>query len=168
MTAAEEIVDIVDEADAVIGQASVRAARAANLLRRGVAAIIRDRRGGIYVHRRADTRDAFPGRYDMFVAGNVSSGESYGHAIRRELAEELGIDGVEPAFLFKFRYRDLGVNWWTCVYDLVWEGPIQHQEEEIAWGAFIPESDLTAKLDEWPFIPGGLPLFRRYLDERWR
>lgn len=44
--------------------------------------------------------------YDMFVAGVVTSGESYDDAIRWELAEELGIEGAEPAFLIKSRYRD--------------------------------------------------------------
>ncbi len=166
LTAAEEIVDLVDEDDEVIGQAPMREVWARNLLRRGVAAIVRNRRGEILVHRRADTKDVFPGMYDMFVAGIVGSGESYEDAIRRELAEELGIEGVEPAFLFKSRYRDPDVNWWTCGYEVVWDGPIHHQDEEIAWGGFMPEADLIAKLGDWRFVPGGLQVFRRYLDER--
>jgi len=48
----------------------------------------------------------------------------------------------------------------------VWEGPIHHQEAEIAWGEFIMEPDLVARLEEWPFVPGGLKLLRRYLAER--
>ena len=59
-----------------------------------------------------------------------------------------------PAFLFKSRYRDADVNWWTCVYEVVWDGPISHQEQEIAWGGFMPEADLIVKLDEWRFVPG--------------
>jgi len=161
----EEIVDLVDEDDEVIGRAPRHEVLVRNLLRRGVAAIVRNNRGEIYVHRRADTRDAFPGMYDMFVAGLVTSGESYEDAIRRELAEELGIEGTEPAFLFKSRYRDADVNWWTCGYEVVWDGPI-HVSEEIAWGGFMPEGDLIVKLEKWPFIPGGIQLFRRYLDER--
>ncbi len=114
LTAAEEIVDLVDEDDNVIGRAPRREVRARNLLHREVGAIVRNRRGEIYVHRRVDTKNVFPGMYDMFVAGIVTSGESYDGAIRRELAEELGIEGVEPAFLFKSRYRDADINWWTC------------------------------------------------------
>ncbi len=161
----EELVDLVDEDDEVIGQAPMCEVRACNLLRRGVAAIVRNHRGEIYIHRRADTRDAFPGMYDMFVPGIVTSGESYDGAIRRELAEELGIEGVEPAFLFKSRYQDADVNWWTCGYEVVWDGPI-HLSEEIAWGGFMPEADLIVKLDKWRFVPGGIQLFRRYLEEQ--
>jgi ADP-ribose pyrophosphatase YjhB (NUDIX family) len=98
----------------------------------------------------------------------VTSGESYDDAIRRELAEELGIEGAEPAFLIKSRYRDSEINWWTCCYEVMWDGPIVHREEEIAWGRFMPEDELIASLDEFPFVPDGLVVFRRYLDERAR
>jgi isopentenyldiphosphate isomerase len=163
--AAEEIVDLVDEEDRVVGQAPRREVRTRNLLHREVAAIVRNRVGDIYVHRRTVTKDVFPDMYDMFVAGVVTSGESYEEAIRRELAEELGVQGVEPALLFKSRYRDPDINWWTCCYEVVWDGPVRHQEEEIAWGRFMPEGELTAKLDELPFVPDGLVVFRRYMDE---
>jgi isopentenyldiphosphate isomerase len=121
--------------------------------------------GEIYVHRRAETKDVFPGMYDMFVAGVVTSGESYDDAVRRELAEELGVQGVEPAFLLKSRYHDADINWWACCYEVIWDGPIRHQEEEIAWGRFMSETELTAQLDRLPFVPDGLVAFRRYLGE---
>jgi isopentenyldiphosphate isomerase len=167
-SATEEIVDVVDEHDRVVGQAPRREVRARNLLHREVAAIVRNGRGDIYVHRRTATKDVFPGMYDMFVAGVVTSGETYEDAIRRELSEELGIDGVEPAFRFKSRYRDPAINWWTCGYEVMWNGPIRHQEEEIAWGRFMPETDLLAKLEEWPFVPDGLVAFRRYREGQGR
>jgi isopentenyldiphosphate isomerase len=164
-SASEEVVDIVDEDDEVVGRAARRDVRTRNLLHREVAAIVRNGRGEIYVHRRTSTKDVFPNMYDMFVAGVVTSGETYEGAVRRELAEELGIEGVEPAFLFKSRYRDADVNWWTCVYGVVWEGPIRWQEEEIAWGGFMSQTELIAKFDEWPFVPDGLVVFRRYAEQ---
>lgn len=163
-----EIVDLVDENDEVIGRAPRQEVRGRNLLHRKVAAIVRNNRGEIYVHRRTETKDVFPGMYDMFVAGIVISGESYQGAIRRELKEELGIDGADPAFLFKSRYRDTDTNWWTCGYEVMWDGPIRHQEQEIAWGGFMSQVDLIARLDQWAFVPDGLQVFRRYLDERGR
>ncbi len=164
--AAEELVDVVDEDDRVVGQALRTDVRGRNLLHREVAAIVRDRRDAIFVHRRTETKDVFPGLYDMFVAGVVTSGEGYDQAIRRELAEELGIDGVHPSFLFKTRYKDPAINWWTSVYEVAWDGPVRLQEDEIAWGAFMPQGDLVEKLETWPFVPDGLLVFRRYLKER--
>ena len=164
--ATDELVDVVDEGDRVVGQALRRDVRGRNLLHREVAAIVRNTGGEIFVHRRTETKDVFPGMYDMFVAGVVTSGEHYDEAIERELGEELGIEGVRPSFLFKTRYEDPAINWWTAVYEVVWDGPVRMQEDEIAWGAFMPQADLVAKLDAWPFVPDGLLVFRRYLRER--
>jgi isopentenyldiphosphate isomerase len=162
----EEIVDLVGENDEVTGRASRRSVRAGNLLHREIASIVRNGRREIFVHRRTETKDVFPGMYDMFVAGVVTSGETYEVAVRRELAEELGVEGVEPAFLFKSRYHDEENNWWACVYEVSWDGAVRLQDSEIAWGEFMPEADLIAKLDEWPFVPDGLEVFRRYFGGR--
>jgi isopentenyldiphosphate isomerase len=157
---------VIDEDDRVIDRAPRSEVRARNLLHREVAAIVRNGGGEIFVHRRTETKDVFPGMYDMFIAGVVASGEGYDDAIRRELAEELGIEGVQPAFLFKCRFRDPDINWWTCVYEVVWEGPVRLQEDEVAWGAFMREANLVGTLDGWPFVPDGLLVYRRYLEQR--
>ena len=162
----EEMVDLVDEDDRVVGVAPRSEVRSKSLLHREVAAICRNRDGAIYVHRRTETKDVFPGMYDMWVAGVVSSGETYEGAVRRELEEELGIAGAEPTFLFKHRYLDRHLNWWTEAFEVRWDGPIRHQPEEVAWGAYLSEAELVAKLDEWPFVPDGVEVFRRYLKER--
>ena len=158
--------DLVDEDDEVIGRASRRSVRAGNLLHREIASIVRNGLGEIFVHRRTETKDVFPGMYDMFVAGVVTSGESYDMAVRRELAEELGVEGVEPAFLFKSRYQEEDNNWWACVYEVSWDGSVRLQESEIAWGVFMPEDELIARLDHWSFVPDGLEVFRQHFGER--
>lgn len=159
-----ELADLVDEEDRVVGRATRREVRARTLLHRGVAILCRNPEGEIYVHRRTDSKDVFPGLYDMFVGGMVEAGESYDEAARRELAEELGVVGPEPAFLFKHRYDGPGNRVWTAVYEVRWAGPVVPQAEEIVWGRFMSEDELLGKLDEWTFVPDGLEVFRRYLD----
>jgi isopentenyldiphosphate isomerase len=146
-----------------VGAAPRTEIRALNLLHRGVAIIVRNRSGGIYVHRRTETKDVFAGMYDMVVGGMVAAGESYEESARRELAEELGVYGVEPAFLLKHRYRGDENNAWMSLYEVVWDGPIRHQEEEISWGTYMSEDDLASKLHEWAFSPDHLEVFMRYL-----
>ncbi len=53
-------------------------------------------------------------------------------------------------------------------YEVMWDRPIRHQKEEIAWGGFLPEEELIAKLDQWRFVPDGLHVFRLYLKEHRR
>lgn len=157
---AEEVADLVDADDVVIGRATRREIRAGKLLHRGVAVLCRNDAGQVYVHRRTDTKDVFPGLYDMFVGGMVAAGEDYAVAARREVHEELGITGL-PVFLFKHRYDGRDNPCWLCVYEVAWDGPIAHQADEIAWGAFLSTDELTAKLDDWPFVPDGLEVFDR-------
>jgi isopentenyldiphosphate isomerase len=161
----DEQVDLIDEQDRVIGRAGRRQVRRANLLHRGVGVVCRNSAGQIYVHRRTDSKDVFPGMYDASVGGVVASGERYQDAARRELAEELGIVGPEPSFLFMHRYRGAQVDTWNAVFEVVWDGPIVHQPEEIAWGAFLTEEELRWRLETgtWTFVPDGLELLRRYL-----
>lgn len=156
--------DLVDEQDRVVGVSSRATIRKDKLLHRGVAVLCRNSKDEIYVHRRTLSKDVFPGMYDMFVAGLVASGESYELTARRELAEELGIVGPDPTFLFKYRYRGRDNPAWFAVFEVRWDGPLRPQPEEIAWGAFMPEADLLQRLSEWKFVPDGLEAFRLYLD----
>ena len=55
--------------------------------------LCRDPAGRLYVHRRTDDKDVYPGMYDMTAGGVLAVGETYLEAARRELAEELGGPG---------------------------------------------------------------------------
>ncbi len=160
----EEMTDLVDEDDRVIGRAPRSEVRRRNLLHRGVGVLCRNSAGDVYVHRRTDSKDVFPGMYDAFAGGMVASGESYEAAARRELAEELGVVGVELRPLVKQRYRGPDLQTWNTVFEVVWDGPIVHQASEIAWGAFVPVRELRRKLQLWEFVPDGLMALRFYLD----
>jgi isopentenyldiphosphate isomerase len=162
----EETGVLVDDEDRVIGTALRSEIRARNLPHRGVAILVRNPAGEIYVHRRTTTKDVFPDMYDMVVGGMVIAGESYEETARRELAEELGVEGVRPDFLFRHRYRGKKNNAWISLYLVVWPGPIRHQESEISWGEYMTGDEIVAKLAEWQFAPDHLELFDRY--RRWR
>ncbi|HET9006976.1 MAG TPA: hypothetical protein VFQ04_09685, partial [Actinomycetes bacterium] len=43
-----------------------------------------------------------------------------------------------------------------------WDGPVRPQASEIAWGAFLTLDELDTRLEEWPFCPDGLEVFRRW------
>jgi len=161
----EEIVDLIDERDEVIGRATRSRVRSEVLLHREVAAMVRNRRGELYVHRRTQTKDIHPGLYDMFVAGVVSSGEGYREAIRRELSEELAIRASDPGLLFMHRYHGSDNNFRAAIFEVEWNGPIRQQPEEIAWGAFVSGPRMRTLLERWTFVPDGLEVYARYLEQ---
>jgi len=104
----DELLDVVDDRDRVVGQASRREVRRRRLLHRFSSVLCFDGAGRVYVHRRTDDKDVYPGMYDTAAGGVLAAGETYLEAARRELAEELGVVGPEPRFLFRHRYRGPG------------------------------------------------------------
>ncbi|MFI8534401.1 NUDIX hydrolase [Streptomyces aquilus] len=163
MSAADEILDILDEHDQVVGQSPRGEAYARGLRHRCVFIQARDAAGRLFVHRRTPTKLAFPSLYDMWVGGVVGAGESYDDAALREAEEELGVSGLpEPAFLFKFLYDDgAGQSWWSAVYEVRCELPVSPQVEEIAWHDFLTEDEVERRLTEWEWVPDGLDAYAR-------
>lgn len=161
MSAADEILDIVDEQDRVIGQSPRGEAYAKGLRHRCVFIEARDAQGRLFVHRRTPTKLVFPSRYDMFVGGVVGAGESYDDAALREAEEELGVSGLpSPSYLFKFLYDDgAGQTWWSAVYEVRCELPVSPQVEEVAWHGFLSEAEVERRLTEWAWVPDGLAAY---------
>ncbi|KUM71307.1 NUDIX hydrolase [Streptomyces curacoi] len=168
MNAADEILDIVDEHDQVIGQSPRGDAYAKGLRHRCVFIEARDARGRLFVHRRTPTKLVFPSRYDMFVGGVVGAGESYDDAALREAEEELGVSGLpRPTYLFKFLYDDgAGQTWWSAVYEVRCELPVSPQAEEVAWHGFLAPEELERRLTEWAWVPDGLAAYERLRTHR--
>lgn len=163
---AEEWVDLVDLENRIVGCTTRADVRKNNLLHRGVGIMCRNSRGQVYVHKRTDTKDVFPGMYDMFVGGVVGHGESYEAAATREIEEELGVRGVTVRFLFSHLYQGDRNRSWIHVFDVTWDGDITHQAEEIVWGGWIAEGELEAWADSVEVVPDGLDVFNHWLE--WR
>ncbi|MET9295534.1 NUDIX domain-containing protein [Streptomyces sp. NPDC003077] len=159
---ADEILDIVDEQDRVVGQAPRGEAYARKLRHRCTFILARDAEDRIFVHRRTAHKLVFPSHYDMFVGGVVGAGESYDEAALREAEEELGVSGLPaPVPLFTFLYETGEHSWWSTVYEVRCTMPVHPQEAEIAWHAFLTDEELERRLGEWPWTPDGLAAYQR-------
>ncbi|MFF9067613.1 NUDIX domain-containing protein [Streptomyces sp. NPDC014891] len=164
MSAAEEILDVVDEQDRVIGRAPRAEVYARGLIHRCVFVRVRDAEGRIFVHRRTPVKLVFPSMYDMFVGGVVGAGESYDEAALREAEEELGVRGLprpEPVLTFLYDSAGVAGRWWSAVYEVRCELPVDPQAEEVAWHAFLTEAELAERLGDWPWVPDGLAAYER-------
>jgi isopentenyldiphosphate isomerase len=139
-----------------------------NLRHAATGVLVRNSAGEIYVHRRTPTKDLYPSYYDFSAGGVVAAGEDPYDAVVRELDEELGISGVELIRLPEGDYADAHTAYHAYLYTCVWDGPVQHQPEEVEWGTWMSPADLVAKLDAgtWSFMPDTVallgPLVRAY------
>jgi len=164
MDPVEELVDVVDDGNEVVGVAARRTVRDENLLHRCTYVFVLNAGGELYIHRRTDTKDVYPGFYDVGAGGVNAAGESYEGCARRELEEELGVS-AEPVFRFLHRYEGPSGRVWGGAFDVVWDGPIVWQPSEVVWGAFVPLVEADAMIAREPFCPDGLEVFGRWRRE---
>ena len=162
----EELVDWIDDRDRVLGSVTRAEMRRRNLLHRTVAILVQRSTGEVYVHRRSESKDLFPGLLDLFVGGVVQSGESEDRAAAREVAEELGIRGAPLEPLFVTAYEGPETRARIAVYQVIYDGPLTLQAEEVLWGDFVPAADLGGWLRREAFVPDGRVVFEELQHRR--
>lgn len=155
-----ERVQLYDAAGRPAGTADRTRMRAENLSHAATAVVVRDALGRVHVHRRTDSKDVHPGRHDFAAGGVVEVGEDPHEAALRELAEELGIAGVELEPVLVGHYSDDRIDCWGHCFTTTWDGPVTLQPEEVAWGDWWPVDRVVAELrahpDRWMPDTAGL------------
>ena len=73
----EEIFDIVDERDEVVGRRPRSEVHRLGLQHRAVHVLVFNARGELFLQKRSMQKDCFPGAWDSSAAGHLDSGESY-------------------------------------------------------------------------------------------
>lgn len=149
------IYDPEDPDGRVVGEAPRERMRAENLPHAATAVLVRRSTGEIYVHRRADTKDIWPGRHDCAAGGVLQAGEDPDEAAVRELAEELGIEGAVLAPLGRRWYLGPDTTYFAYAYATTWDGPIRFADGEVAEGWWEAPRRLYERLQDpsWPFVP---------------
>jgi isopentenyldiphosphate isomerase len=119
--------------------------------------------GELCVHRRTLSKAIYPGYWDVAAGGMVQADESYAESAARELAEELGVSGVELTAHDHFYFEDTGNRLWCSAFSAVWDGPLKLQPEEVLEARFIPVEQVMREISEKPYCPDSLAALKRYL-----
>jgi isopentenyldiphosphate isomerase len=161
----DEQVDWIDESGVTLASLPRSEVRRLNLLHRVTATFVFHPDGRLFVHRRTETKDVYPGFYDVAVGGTVASGESYVTNACRELAEELGIRDVPVYRLFAHRFQDRWSNSLTEVFAVMAPGPFQLQPEEVAEGFWMDIRQVPELIASGRVCPDSVQAWRLYSEQ---
>jgi isopentenyldiphosphate isomerase len=147
----EEIFDIVNERDEVVGQAPRKEVHARGLWHRAVHVLVFNARGEVFLQKRSMLKDTAKGKWDSSSSGHLDTGENYDTCAVREVREEIGLHLTKtPQRLFKIDARQ-ETGWEFCwIYRCESEGPFVLHPDELETGAWFAPDAVTKWVNEKP------------------
>ncbi len=162
MQSPDEIFDVCDAEDRVIGQARRADMHAQNLLHRAVHVWVLRSDGRLVAQRRSASKDQYPNALTSSASGHLDSGEDYLSAAVRELGEELGVSEVELKFAVKLPASPDTAYEHTVLYMTTTDAPLTPDVGEVAGLEEYTKDELARELS----LPGDnlSPPFRQLLE----
>ncbi|SPP31477.1 putative Nudix hydrolase YfcD [Arsenophonus endosymbiont of Aleurodicus floccissimus] len=144
-----EWIDIVDDKNKVIAQATRQQMRIENLFHRAAYIIVHDGMGKILIQRCTEMKDIYPGLFDATAVGVVTSGEGMLAAARREAEEELEIADIPFAEHGLFYYEITQCRVWGGLFSCVSHVPFALQETEVESVFELTPDEINARRHEF-------------------
>ena len=155
-----ELVEHVDADGNVLAVVTRERMRAERLRHRGVYLLVLHD-GHLVIHRRADHKDIWPGRWDVAAGGVVGAGESWDDAARRELAEELGVD-ADVILVGEESWESDDAAVLGRVYRVEHPGPFDFDDGEVVEARFVTRAELAQLLASEQFCPDSVAVALPY------
>jgi isopentenyl-diphosphate delta-isomerase type 1 len=161
----DEIFDVVDLNDQVVGCSTRRDVHQKGMLHRAVHVLVFNARGELFLQKRSMKKDCSPGAWDSSAAGHLNAGETYDACAIREVREELGLElSCVPTRLFKINACAETGQEFCWVYRCESEGPFQLDPDEIECGGWFSIERISKWLIERPQdFAGTVPLIWQLL-----
>ncbi len=142
----EEIFDVVDANDQVIGRRPRGEVHRLGLRHRAIHLLVFNAVGELFLQKRSMKKDCFPGTWDSSASGHLDSGEEYDACVLREPREELGLELVAvPERLFKIDACEATGQEFAWVYHLEHEGPFRLDPDELSDGGWFT----SERINDW-------------------
>jgi isopentenyl-diphosphate delta-isomerase len=160
----EEIFDVCDERDEVIGQRTRADVHRLGLRHRAVHVLVFNSRGEVFLQKRSMLKDTWPGAWDSSASGHLGAGEDYDVCAVRELREEIGVETERPLQrLFKIAACVETGQEHIWVYRCDCEGPFCLNPDEVERGEWFSLERINQLIRERPqeFASGFVHLWSR-------
>jgi isopentenyl-diphosphate Delta-isomerase len=163
----DEVFDIVNERDEVIGQRTRGEVHRLKLLHRAVHVLVFNARSEVFLQKRSLKKDSHPGAWDSSASGHLDTGEDYDTCAVRELREEIGlVAATPPARWLRVEACAETDQEFVWVYRHESEGPFTLHPDEIEHGEWFAPARVTRWVAERPqdFASAFRLIWRRLVD----
>ncbi|MGB8468323.1 MAG: NUDIX domain-containing protein [Candidatus Babeliales bacterium] len=157
----DELLDIVDENDRVIGQkyrSEVRQQRLSNF--RLINVFLMNEKKELWIPRRAPHKKLFPLCLGSSVGGHVTSGESYDQAFEREVREELNLElaDLDYKFVTKLTPQQHNISAYMHIYIVNTNVSPKYNKDDFVEASWMTITDLQAKIKNGERTNEDLPI----------
>ena len=153
-TMTEEIFEIVDEDNNIIGTAKRSDCHGnPSLIHRTAHVIVYHPDGRMLLQKRTMNKDVQPGKWDTTVGGHLDPGENFEQGARREMNEELGIPlDVPLKHVFDSKIRNDIESENVRIFSTIYSGTLKPDPEEIEKIKFWKINELCLAVKQTPEI----------------
>lgn len=155
----QEILDLVNENDEVIGQIQRGAAYAQGVTNfRVIDAFIRNSEGKLFIPRRHKGKKLFPNRLDTSIGGHVESEESYEDAFKKEAMEELNLDITKVSYkiLGKMAPHEDGTAAFITVYEIESDETPNYNRDDFGEHYWLTPQEILNRIEDGDTAKGNL------------
>lgn len=147
----EEILDIVNEKDEIVGNATYDEIHKEKLLHHVAIGFLVNDADEVLLSLRSSTKTAHPSTWSFSMGGHVRHGEDYLQAIVREGKEEIGVTFPKDTFVVKGKgvmKEQSGAEVLYQMYQVRYDGPIEEKTDEVDAVQFVTWPDLKKMINE--------------------
>ncbi len=161
-------VTYVNENDEVIGAGSIANAVDNGIRVRISRVFLQNSKGELLLQRRADTMSDLPGLWDQTAGGHVDERDDYRVTAFRELAEEMGIEGValnEVATFYSEENDEHKIKKrFNKIFTGVYDGEVKIDYDEVTDFQWVAIDELSERMRRKPddFPEGFIEAFKIY------
>ena len=153
MSELDEILEVVDLDNKVIGKATRGECYKKGLLHRAINIFIYNPKGEVFLHKRSEKKLKYPGFWDLSCSEHVKPGESFEAAAKRGLQEELGIEMklevIIPIHRMDNNTGDYHDNELVVTFKGIFEGEMKFDTNEVEMGKFFDPNELPQPVTSW-------------------
>ena len=124
-------------------------------------------KGQLFLQHRPSWKEIQPDRWDTACGGHVGYGEDVQMALQREVAEELGVSGIEMKPLANYVFESSRERELVYIYTAVYDGVVSPSKDELDGGRFFDKSEIEARFGTGFFTPNFESEYELYIKTHW-